>query len=112
MCDYVIAQDIIGHVFYRRHMTSPSIRTFQMKADELNYMPVKLHGHALTILGFRGHSFHPYMASKKLKSKKPSKSESRAEHGTLKKLIYHPFSIRDSFSFIILPRRNPTFSYI
>ena len=51
-------------------MTSPSIRTFQMKANDLNYMPVHFRGHSITGLGIRGHSFHPNMTSKKLKSQK------------------------------------------
>ena len=51
-------------------MMSPSIRTLQMKADELNYMSVYFYGHSMTSLEFIGHFFHPKMASKKLKLKK------------------------------------------
>ena len=51
-------------------ITSPPDRTIQTKADELKYMSVDFHGDSITSLGFRGHSFHPNMASKKLKSQK------------------------------------------
>ena len=52
------------------NMTSPSIRTLRMKANDLNYMSGYFRGHSITGLGFRGHTFHPNMASKKLKSQK------------------------------------------
>ena len=51
-------------------MTSPSIRTLQMKADELNYMLLYFYDHSMTSLEFIGHSFHPNLASKKLKFQK------------------------------------------
>ena len=56
-----------------------------MKQLDPNYLSAKFHDHDIISLEFTGHSLHPSFPKNKLKcKKKPLKSRSRADGGTLK----------------------------